>query len=294
MKPTITVITATYNSSRTLAWTIQSVLNQDFTDFEYLIIGDACTDNTAEVVKSFADSRIHFVNLPKNSGSQATPNNHGLEIAQGQWIAYLGHDDLWFPWHLSSLLETAAAHNATLVYGMSAIFSPQGLELVYGVVGAGRAPKNFLVPPSSWLHKKTEQRWRMPEHLAVGIDNDFLIRLIGKKLPIAQTGRLSVLKYPSAWWGLYRRQGSFPQQQDFLEMQKELARLEHRVLLEAARLASRLYSSDLSLAQWLKLGVKPFLLSVLLKKPDFFVLRWYFQWQRAKNHSKRGLTTKSG
>jgi glycosyltransferase involved in cell wall biosynthesis len=293
MKPTVTVITATYNSSRTLAWTIQSVLNQDFTDFEYLIVGDACTDNTAKVVADFADPRIRFVNLPKNSGSQAAPNNHGLDMAQGGWIAYLGHDDLWFPWHLSSLLKTATAHNASFAYGMSAIFSPQGLELVYGVAGAGRTAQNYLVPPSSWLHRLDNQRWRDPDKLGLGVDNDFLMRW-AKKHTLAGSKKLSVLKYPSPMWRLYNRQNNFPQEVAIKQMLLAPQQLEYAVLAEAACLASQLRSRFLSPIQICKEALKPLVFYLFFQYPEFFILRWYFQWQRTKNRSKRGLPTNSG
>jgi glycosyltransferase involved in cell wall biosynthesis len=289
MKPIITVITATYNSSRTLAWTIQSVLNQDFTDFEYLIVGDACTDNTAEVVANFADPRIRFINLPKNSGSQATPNNHGLDLAKGEWIAYLGHDDLWFPWHLSSLLETAAAHNAKLVYGMSAIFSPQGLEMMYGVAGAGRTPQNYSVPPSSWLHRLDNQRWHNPDKLGLGVDNDFLMRWSKSNPNMVSTKRLSVSKYPSPFWRLYKRQDNFQQEKIIMSILTQPQQLEHEILQQAAWLASQLHSRFLSPIQLLKELLKPLVFYLMRKHPTFFVLRLLFQNLRKNMRSKRGL-----
>src|SRR6476619_7155830 len=95
--PVVSVIIATYNWSSVLRYAIQSVLWQTFQDFELLVIGDGCTDDSAEVVASFTDPRIHWHNLPQNSGNQALPNHTGIDMARGQYIAYLGHDDLWYP-----------------------------------------------------------------------------------------------------------------------------------------------------------------------------------------------------
>ncbi len=67
--PTVTVIIATFNSSATLRLALASLLNQDLQDFEAWVIGDACTDNSAEVVCSFGDARLHWMNLAQNSGS---------------------------------------------------------------------------------------------------------------------------------------------------------------------------------------------------------------------------------
>src|SRR5215216_5001189 len=98
--PLVSVVTATYNYSSVLKYAIQSVLWQTYQNFELWVIGDACTDDSEAVVASFGDSRIHWVNLPENSGNQAVPNNEGIARARGKYIAYLGHDDLWYPNHL--------------------------------------------------------------------------------------------------------------------------------------------------------------------------------------------------
>ncbi len=95
--PSVTVIVPTFNSSATLRLALQSVLNQEFQDFEVWVVGDGCTDDSAQVALSFNDNRINWINLAQNSGSPAAPNNEGLRRARGRYIAYLGHDDLWFP-----------------------------------------------------------------------------------------------------------------------------------------------------------------------------------------------------
>src|SRR3954453_5561675 len=101
--PRVTIITATYNYSSVLRYAIKSALEQTFQDFEHWIIGDGCTDDSDEVVRSFNDPRLHWHNLPENVGSQFAPNNKGLELARGEYIAYLGHDDIWHPSHLAKL-----------------------------------------------------------------------------------------------------------------------------------------------------------------------------------------------
>lgn len=105
MGPPVTVVTSTYNWPKALAQAIPTVLAQTFSDFEYLIVGDACTDETEDLVRSFDDPRIVWHNLPKNTGNQSGVNKVALEMAKGGSIAYLNHDDLWFPDHLESLLD---------------------------------------------------------------------------------------------------------------------------------------------------------------------------------------------
>ena len=84
--PTVSVIIATYNSAKTLKAAIQSVLLQEHSDFEVWIVGDGCTDNSPGVVASFADDRLHWVNLSQNSGSASIPNNEGVRRAKGTYM----------------------------------------------------------------------------------------------------------------------------------------------------------------------------------------------------------------
>ncbi len=103
--PLISIITGTYRGSHFLVHFIPSVINQNYLNWELIIIGDCCTDVTEEVVKSFSDPRISFFNLEKNSGQQAKQNNLGIQKAKGEYLAFLNQDDLFFPDHLTKSLE---------------------------------------------------------------------------------------------------------------------------------------------------------------------------------------------
>src|SRR3954468_6377757 len=103
-QPTVSVIISTYNWSSVLRYAITSVLAQTFSDFELIVVGDCCTDDSEAVVRSFDDQRVGWHNLAQNCGSQFGPNNHGLSLARGPYIAYLGHDDLWHQDHLARLV----------------------------------------------------------------------------------------------------------------------------------------------------------------------------------------------
>jgi hypothetical protein len=94
----------TFNRSRVLAHAIESVRRSTCTDWELLVTGDCCTDDTAAVVAGFDDPRISFVNLPANAGEQSAPNNDALRRVRGRYVAFLNHDDMYFPEHLSTML----------------------------------------------------------------------------------------------------------------------------------------------------------------------------------------------
>src|SRR3954470_2850329 len=120
--PAISVVIATYNRSRALGHAIESVFRQTFTDWELIVVGDACTDDTAEIAQRYvrADPRVRFVNLERNWGEQSAPNNVGRALARAPLIAYLSHDDLWLPHHLKACSEALAVTGADLVLGTAA------------------------------------------------------------------------------------------------------------------------------------------------------------------------------
>lgn len=96
MNNKVSVITASYNAARFIGETIESVLNQTYTDLELIIVDDCSTDNTEEIVNKYIekDNRIKFYKLDKNSGA-AIVRNTALEKATGRFMAFLDSDDLW-------------------------------------------------------------------------------------------------------------------------------------------------------------------------------------------------------
>lgn len=95
--PRVTVVIPTFNMEKHISETLRSVLSQSFKSFEVLVVDDCSTDDTARIVKELAatDSRIRYIKLDKNSNRPAVPRNVGIGQAQGEYIAFLDHDDLW-------------------------------------------------------------------------------------------------------------------------------------------------------------------------------------------------------
>jgi hypothetical protein len=234
--PGISVIVATYNSPATLHCAISSLLGQDCADFEAWIVGDGCSDDTAAVVQSFNDARLHWLPLPVNSGSQSAPNNEGLRHARGRFVAYLGHDDLWMPWHLSGLLAALTASAADFASSTSLMLHPEGHHRVTGPMGLGRSHADQYTPPSSWLHRHEIASniggWRDPSLPGCGVDLDFQRRTALAGYRFGESPRLSVLKFPSSWWRNYLP-GQIHPQPDFLRrIQADPAALERDLLQE--------------------------------------------------------------
>jgi len=88
----ISVIIPTYNSEKTISRAIESVLNQSYSVFEIIIIDDASTDKTMDIVTKY--TKVISIGLNKNKGASAA-RNEGIKKATGNWIAFLDSDDEW-------------------------------------------------------------------------------------------------------------------------------------------------------------------------------------------------------
>lgn len=127
--PLVTVTIPTLNRSQMLKErSIPSILNQTYQNFEIMVVGDHCTDDTAEVIQSFNDSRIRFYNLPEPTQYPVNkfhrwrvggtkPSNLALDMAQGDWIAHLDDDEIYTPDRIELMLKRAYESNAEFVYG---------------------------------------------------------------------------------------------------------------------------------------------------------------------------------
>jgi glycosyltransferase involved in cell wall biosynthesis len=146
--PRVTVIIATYNWATVLPYSIGSVLDQTFGDFELLVIGDGCTDESEQVVNAIADPRVQWINLPTNAGHQSVPNNEGLRRARGAIVAHLGHDDLWLPRHLERLVGAIDA-GATMAYGRVLVVDAHGLVEIRPRPGWTYRPGRWIAPTAT-------------------------------------------------------------------------------------------------------------------------------------------------
>lgn len=196
--PRVSIVVATYNRSNVLRFTIESVLASTFTDWEMIVVGDACTDDTAVVVASFGDPRISFVNLPENSGEQATPNNEGMRRARGEYIAILNHDDLWMPDHLATCL--GAIGGGDFVSTLAIVIDRDDVAHLAGVATNHEYAPEFYVPASSWLLRRSLVErvgpWRPAREMYLPPSQEWLFRAWkqGHKLPsVAKPTVIAVL-----------------------------------------------------------------------------------------------------
>lgn len=237
--PRVSIITATYNRSNVLAHTVRSVLWSTFRDWELIVVGDHCTDDTGDVMASFQDERIRFTNLPVNHGEQSGPNNAGLEMARGELIAYLNHDDLWYPDHLDALVTEIDREPADLVFSMLEVIEADGTPTLSGASPTGRYEPYVIVPASSWLARRrlVEEMggWR-PAAQAFNVPSqDFLFRAWKRGRILRMVPRVTGVAIPSGGRkGAYARRDAEESEHWFASMseegfrERELMRVAHR------------------------------------------------------------------
>jgi glycosyltransferase involved in cell wall biosynthesis len=202
-EPLVSVIIATYNWSSVLRLAIHSVLWQTEQDFEILVVGDGCTDDSEAVAQSFGDARVRWHNLPQNYGHQTGPNNAGLRLARGRYIAYLGHDDIWHPEHLRTLVAAIERSKADFASSLVEMIGPQGSN--YRDV-AGIHPKDGYdgeraLPVSGVLHRREVisriGEWKDYRTIWRDPDVDFEYRAVEAGMKFVSTGELTVFKFNS-------------------------------------------------------------------------------------------------
>ncbi|NEQ65641.1 MAG: glycosyltransferase [Symploca sp. SIO2D2] len=186
--PTISVIIPAYNAESTIKETINSILNQTFTDFELIIINDGSQDSTLEVVSSISDSRIRVFSY-SNAGVSAA-RNRGIAEAKGEYFSFIDADDLWTPDKLEAQLAALQANpQAAVAYSWTDWVDESGQFLRPG----SRAKSNgnvlsellfrdFIASGSNPLIRKEAltQVGGFDESLTPAADWEMWLRLAGK------------------------------------------------------------------------------------------------------------------
>lgn len=128
--PLISITIPTYDRGQLLVdRTLPSILAQTYQNFEIIIVGDCCIDETPNILSRVKDPRVKFINLSKRTKYPADPTlrwfisgvgpcNHALDLARGKWICYFDDDDIMAPDYLENLLRCAQQGNYEFVAGL--------------------------------------------------------------------------------------------------------------------------------------------------------------------------------
>lgn len=188
-QPLVSIIMPTFNSAKFIRHCVSSVISQDYENWELIVVDNFSDDNTVEIISSFGDDRIRII-YNSNNGIIANARNKGMELAQGEWLAFLDSDDLWDIHKLSSCLSVS--NGFELIYHRLQYFSMSGgISLKsFGKVYArdvSQAPRQLLRKYGPCLttsgiminRKVVEKVGKFDEHaeLVGGEDYDYWYRI---------------------------------------------------------------------------------------------------------------------
>jgi glycosyltransferase involved in cell wall biosynthesis len=197
--PFFTIIVSTFGRGRHILPTIDAALAQTFRDFEIIVVADGDGDGTLRHVPR-DDPRVNVIALPRNSGSQAVPNNVGIAVARGHFIAYLGHDDIWMPDHLEALLRVIEWSRCDVAVSGCVYHGPPTTDL-WQVTGIGDEldARHHFFPPTSFAHRTALAAeiggWRDPLATSAPVDADLLLRLVEAGAEFVSTGEVTAHKF---------------------------------------------------------------------------------------------------
>lgn len=170
--PTISVIMSVYNGEKYLREAIISVLSQDFSDFEFIIIDDGSTDKSLEIIKSFNDSRMKIISR-ENKGLIFSLNE-AISLATGKYIARMDADDICFSNRFSGQLKAFENSKVALVGSWATKINDNGEEI--GLMSYPpleyRKIKSFFIKHNPFIHSSVMIKKEVFDKVGV-YDNKF-------------------------------------------------------------------------------------------------------------------------
>lgn len=226
--PTVSTVMPTYNRAELLPRTIESILSQDFEDFELLIVDDGSTDDTATVVQAIQarDARLRYLLLPQNRGI-GFARQAGLRHVSGRYIALADSDDLWLPgklkvqvevlerypeidilfgdfWNIDYVRRTEASGFAEAQAGMKHLVVrhlADDLWLIEGGVETGILEANFIAAPTMMLRAEVFKKvGGFDTALSTPVDLEFGWRaaVLGARYAYLNRPLIKRYRYPSS------------------------------------------------------------------------------------------------
>ena len=195
------VVIPAFNRAHSLKRCIESVLNQTEQRFEIIVVDDGSTDNTKAVIDTIADSRVRYIYKVNGGGSKA--RNTGIDIAEGQFIAFLDSDDIFLPHHLANALPALVQGDNVCTFTQVIVDRGEELNFIkphrpikehehiseYLMRDRGFVQTSTLVVPRELALKS-----KYDEVITFGQDTDFAIKLV------FNGGVLRMLSEPGAIW----------------------------------------------------------------------------------------------
>lgn len=208
--PEVSIIIPNHNYARYIGDALKSVSAQTMQDWECIVIDDASTDNSVEIIQQHikSDPRFKLIRMKNKSGTSVA-RNAGLDIARGEYIAFLDSDDCFTQYALEMLVNLARCTNADMVGGGTNIV-PHSFKLYIPNTPRCVPPENFgTYPPGAFLLNNPVNKWCwiwrriykremigttrfLPEMTSFGDDLIFMLNIFWRARIITETPTTSV------------------------------------------------------------------------------------------------------
>ena len=225
--PFFSVVLPTYNRAHLISPAIQSVINQQFTGWELIIVDDGSTDNTREIVSKFNVSNIRYIWQTNQERSAA--RNKGIELASGSFICFLDSDDTWRRNHLEALFQAITLNKekpALYFTGMCWNF-PENKQDVIFKSPEGENPVEYVIAnqigtPTVSINHTILKELRFNTSLRINEDVEFFARVVAQsgliQIPVVT---VDVIIHPENTKGLVK---------DFVSPQIFFKNLHHQLI----------------------------------------------------------------
>jgi len=172
--PIVSVIMPVYNGEKYLREAIQSILNQTFIDFEFIILNDGSTDKTEEIILAYDDPRIHYIKNETNLQLVETLNK-GIKFAKGKYVARMDADDISLPTRLEEQVKFMEDNPDIGISGSAAIVFGENINTsIWKLLKNNEAIKSELLFSSTFAHPSVIMNKKMILKYNLFYDNNFL------------------------------------------------------------------------------------------------------------------------
>jgi len=182
-KQLFSIITATYNSEKTLAMAIESVVMQSYENVEHIIVDGNSSDGTVAIIKQYAQKypdKIKWVSEPDDGIYYAI--NKGIDLAKGDIIGVLGSDDSYLPETFQRVaLEFSKDSKLKVVYGLVNVYS-EGMHIRTDGPHHNNLKNRTLAHQACFFSKEIHDKYgKYSTDYKIAADYDFLLRIVDKE-----------------------------------------------------------------------------------------------------------------
>ena len=178
------VVTPSYNQGEFIRWTIDSVLRQNYSNIEYLVIDGASTDETVGILKSYSDPRLGWLSEP--DAGQTDAINKGLRKASGDILAYLNSDDTYLPGTLAFVADFFVRNpDVDVLYGHCVSLDASNQQIYpsmpaspFNLQDALKKRWHIWQPAVFWRRSVTETIGLFDDSLYFAMDTDYWMRML--------------------------------------------------------------------------------------------------------------------